>query len=250
MPDQQLIKSPEATESMRRAGKILGQTLKVVSAAVKPGVTGLELDALARKTIEAADGEPAFLGYQDFPATICFSVNEGLVHGLPTDRVVQAGDVIKIDIGVRVGGHNVDAARTILVPPVDPKHEALVDAAAEALEAGIAVVRDGVHLGDVQAAIQAVIERHGYGLVRSLTGHGIGQELHEPPQIPNYGEAGSGPVLEAGMTICLEPMLTAGTGEVVIGPDNWTVVSADNTPTAHVEQTILVTTTGADVLTA
>lgn len=249
MPDRKLIKSPEAIASMRRAGRILGQTLTTVCAAAKPGITGLELDALARKTIETAGGEPAFLGYQDFPATICFSVNDGLVHGIPTPYAVKPGDVVKIDIGVRVDGYNVDAARTVLVPPVDPKDQALVDATTEALEAGIAQVKDGVHLGTVQAAIQSVIKRHGYGLVRSLTGHGIGTELHEPPQIPNYGEAGSGPLLKAGMTICLEPMLTAGSGEVGTGPDGWTVVSKDGTQSAHVEETLLITEHGAEVLT-
>lgn len=249
MPDRALIKSPEAIASMRRAGKILGDTLKIVAAAVKPGVTGLELDTLARKTIEDAGAQPAFLGYQKYPATICLSLNEGLVHGIPTDRAIQGGDVVKLDIGVRVDGYNVDAARTILVPPIDPANQALVDAATGALEAGIAVVRDGVHLGDVQAAIQAVIEQHSYGLVRSLTGHGIGQGLHEAPQIPNYGERGSGPILKAGMTICLEPMLTAGSGKVQTGSDGWTVVSSDNTPTAHVEETILVTQSGNDILT-
>lgn len=249
MPNQAQVKSPEAIAVMRRAGKILARTLDVVGAAVSPGVTGLDLDAIAHKTIRQAGAEPAFLGYQDFPATICFSVNDGLVHGIPTAYNVQPGDVVKIDIGVRLGGYNVDAARTVLVAPVDPANRNLVTTAQQALDTGIARVRNGAKLGDVQAAIQEVIEQQGYGLVRQLTGHGIGAELHEAPQIPNYGIAGNGPILRTGMTICIEPMLTTGSGEIQYADDGWTVVSADGSMSAHVEETILVTPEGAEVLT-
>ncbi len=234
---------------MRRAGQILAATLTELEAAIKPGVTGARLNQLAERSIRSQGGEPAFLGYDDYPATICFSVNDGLVHGLPTERSLQAGDLVGLDCGVRLDGWNVDAARTVSVGPADPADQRLVETAWRALEAGLDRVRAGVHLGDVQHAIEQVIAQAGFGLVRNLTGHGIGRDVHEAPSIPNFGTPGDGPILKAGMTICLEPMLTAGTGETAQSKDGWTIVSADGTRAAHVEETILVTKTGAEVLT-
>lgn len=245
-----LIKSPEAVQAMRSAGAMLGKTLHVVSQAVKPGVTGDELDALARTTIVSLGGEPAFLGFEDFPATICLSINNAIVHGLPAGQVIRPGDVVGIDIGVRLNGWNTDAAITIQVDPTDADSQALIQATTDSLSAGIRTVRPGVKLGDVQSAMQQVIEDRGYGLVRSLTGHGIGQSVHEAPSIPNYGTKGTGIVLEPGMTFCLEPMLTIGSGKVKTDTDGWTIVTAEGGHGAHKEHTILVTKDGCEVLSA
>ncbi len=244
-----LVKSEAEIELMRRSGAMLRQALAVVAAAAKPGVTGTELDRLARDTIVAAGGEPGFLGFNDYPATICLSVNDQVVHGIPGKAALQPGDVVSIDIGVRYKGWNTDAARTVVLQSTDPADDRLVAVAQQALDAGIDTVRDGVRLGDVQAAIQAVIDAAGFGNVTSLTGHGIGRELHEPPSIPNAGTRGAGPILQAGMVICLEPMITRGTGKVVTAPDGWTIATADGSRAAHVEDTILVTRDGAEILT-
>lgn len=244
-----LRKTPAEIELIRRAASILAETLNVVGTAAIPGVSGLELDRLAQDTIVKLGGEPGFLGFQDYPATICLSVNEAVVHGIPTDETLKPGDVVSIDIGVRVNGWNADAAITKLLDPIDPEDQRLFDTASASLTAGIAKVKAGVHLGDVQAAIQQIIDASGFGNVRSMTGHGIGKELHEPPAIPNYGKAGTGSILEKGMVICLEPMITQGSGKVVTAEDGWTIVTADHTRAAHVEHTILVTASGADVLT-
>ena len=220
------IKSDKAIATIRRAGKILADVHTLLGTLIGPGVTGLELDTLAETFIRDHGAEPAFKGFDHFPATICFSVNEGMVHGLPSDRVIQPGDVVKLDVGVRLNGWNTDAARTHLVAPVDPANQQLLNVTRAALAAGVAQVRDGVPLGTVQAAIQQVIDDAHLGLVRQLTGHGIGRSVHEPPSIPNFGRAGEGNQLRTGMVICLEPMVTRGNGKVEISPDGWTYQSA------------------------
>ncbi len=245
-----LIKSPEAISALRKAGAMLGKTLQVVSAAAKPGVTGDQLDNLARSTIESLGGEPAFLGFDGFPATICLSINDAIVHGLPAGQVIRAGDVVGIDVGVRLDGWNTDAAVTVQVLPVTNEATNLIRATTNSLTAGISTVRPGVKLGDVQAAMQAVIEDHGYGLVRSLTGHGIGRSVHEAPSSPNYGTAGTGITLDPGMVFCLEPMLTIGSGKVHASGDGWTIVTDEGGLGAHQEHTILVTESGCEVLSA
>jgi len=245
-----LVKSPKAIKWMRQAGQMLGRTLQVVSAATKPGVTGDELDELARATIVSLGGEPGFTGFEGFPATICLSINDAIVHGLPAGQVIKSGDIVGIDVGVRLKGWNTDAAVTVAVDPVDPMDQALIDATYDSLLAGIRTVKPGAYLGDVQAAIQQIITDRGYGLVRSLTGHGIGRSLHEPPGIPNYGQRGTGIFLEPGMTFCLEPMLTIGSGDVRTSDDDWTIVTKEGGTGAHKEHTILVTESGCDVLSA
>ncbi|MBI4023222.1 type I methionyl aminopeptidase [Candidatus Berkelbacteria bacterium] len=245
----ELIKSTAALAAMRRAGQILAKTQATLISALKPGVTGTELDRLAEKTIASLGGQPSFKGFEGFPASVCLSVNDGLVHGIPNDRPFREGDLVGIDLGVCIDGWHVDAATTVGVGTIDPADQALVDTAWAAFRVGFAKARDGVHLGDVQHAIQTVIEAGGYGLVRNLSGHGIGQTLHEEPSIPNFGTPGQGLVLHTGMTICLEPMLTRGSAEIVTDADGWTIVTADGSRAAHVEHTILVTDTGAEILT-
>ncbi|MEK7785874.1 MAG: type I methionyl aminopeptidase, partial [Chloroflexota bacterium] len=243
---------PEAIGAMRAAGWMLGQTLQILSAAAKPSMSGDELDIIARDTIRALGGEPAFLGFEKFPSTICLSRNDAIVHGLPTGQRLAAGDIIGIDCGVRLNGWNTDAAVTITIGQPSGVDTNLITATHKALVAGIQMVRPGVQLGEVQAAIQAVIEKLGYGLVRTLTGHGIGRSLHEAPGIPNYGTVGTGIRLEAGMVFCLEPMLTTGSGAVKTAADGWTIVASEGSHirTAHQEHTILVTETGREVLSA
>ena len=247
-----LVKSGEAIASLRAAGTMLGQTLQILAAAVKPGLTGDELDQIARETIRSLGGEPGFIGFEDFPAAICLSINDAIVHGLPSGQTLREGDIVGIDCGVRLHGWNTDAAITVTVGEPSEIDRKLIAATRDALLAGIRAVKPGVQLGDVQAAIQAVIEGHGYGLVRTLTGHGIGRSLHEAPGIPNFGTPGTGVQLEAGMTFCLEPMLTTGSGAVKTAADGWTVVASEGSQirTAHQEHTILVTTAGCDVLSA
>lgn len=235
-------------ESMRRAGRILAIALEEASRVAKVGMTGKELDAHIAKVIADNGGEPAFLGFQDYPAVSCISVNDVLVHGLPDERPFQSGDVIGIDVGVRIDGWNTDAATTIVLPETDSENLKLVETAWKALDAGIALVRPGVHLGDIQHAMQEVIEASGYGNITSLTGHGIGQELHEDPSIPTEGKPGTGPVLEEGMTFCLEPMITRGGDKVATDSDGWSIRTADGSISAHVEHTILVTQSGAEIL--
>ncbi|MBI4185562.1 type I methionyl aminopeptidase [Candidatus Berkelbacteria bacterium] len=243
------IKSAKAIAATRQAGQILAEFLEKVTAQVKPGATGIALDQFAENFIRDHGAEPAFKGFLNFPHTLCVSINDGMVHGIPNRVEIKPGDVVKIDAGVKVRGWNTDAARTILVPPVNPISQVLVNVTQTALDAGISHVRDGTRLGTVQSAIQAVIEGAGLGLTKTLSGHGIGRSVHEPPTIPNYGKVETGELLQAGMVICLEPMVTLGNGQVVLDKsDGWTYRSVDHTITAHIEDTILVTRDGADVL--
>ncbi|MGI6103112.1 MAG: type I methionyl aminopeptidase [Patescibacteria group bacterium] len=243
------LRTPEEIARMRRAGEILAGALDVVVHAVQPDATGVALDRLAETYIRDHGAEPAFKGYRGYPASLCISINEEVVHGIPSQRPIAPGDLVSVDLGVKLQGWHVDAARSLVVPPADSADSALVAAAWEAFYAGFGQIRPGVKLGDVQAAIQTVIERHGYGLVRDLTGHGIGRSLHEAPDIPNYGNRGTGLSLQAGMTFCIEPMLTRGSGDVRTEADDWTIIAADRTRAAHVEETVLVTPDGAELLT-
>jgi len=242
-------KSLQAVNAMRHSGAILARTLQRLGDAARPGVSGQDLDQIARASITAAGALPAFLGYEGYPACVCISTNDVVVHGIPTGAPLESGDLVSIDIGVTYQGWNADGAATFMVGEVDPEHRRLVQATREALQAGIKQVQDGVHLGTVQAAIQAVAEREHLGIVRTLTGHGIGQSLHEPPSIPNFGTQGTGPKLKEGMTICLEPMLTLGGAAVITDQDGWTIRTKDGSISAHEEHTILVTKQGAEILT-
>jgi methionyl aminopeptidase len=224
--------------------------LQRVAAAVVPGMLTRDLDALARKLIGERGGTPSFLGYRGFPAALCVSVNDEVIHGIPGDRRILPGDVVSLDVGVLYQGFHGDTATTVLVGVSDPDIIRLVDATRRARDAGIASVRAGARLGDVSHAIEQVVHQAGCSVVREFVGHGIGQQLHEDPQIPNYGSPGRGPVLKVGMTLCIEPMVNLGRPEVSVLRDGWTVVAKDGRPSAHFEHTIAVCENGAEIVTA
>lgn len=239
---------------MRQAGRIVAEVLERMRETVAPGVMTAELDALAEQVIRRHSAIPSFKDYpassaHPFPGSICASVNEELVHGIPGSRVLQEGDIISIDVGAIHQDYHGDAAVTLLVGEVDGETRRLVEVTEGALQAGIAQARAGNRSGDISAAIQEVVERHGFNVVREYTGHGIGRQMHEEPQVPNFGEPGHGVLLRSGMTIALEPMVLAGDYRVRVRDDHWTVVSADGRPTAHFEHTILIRDGAAEILT-
>ncbi|MBI2965151.1 MAG: type I methionyl aminopeptidase [Chloroflexi bacterium] len=234
---------------MREAGRVVARTLDLLAGALAPGLPTKELDRLARSEIKALGARPSFLGYLGYPAVICVSVNDEIVHGIPGDRVVKEGDLVSIDAGAVVDGFHGDAAVTLIVGETTPERRALVDATRKSLELGIEAARPGNRVGDVSAAIEGYIEQLGYGLVREYVGHGIGRKLHEPPQVPNYGPAGQGPVLRVGMTIAIEPMVNLGDWKTRTLDDEWTVVTLDGSPSAHFEHTVAITAGGPEVLT-
>ena len=234
---------------MREAGRVTARALSAVGAAVRPGVTTKELDEVAVAVIEAAGAKPAFLGYHGFPATICASRNCEVVHGIPGKVRLVEGDIISIDMGAIVDGYFGDSARTFPVGRVSERATALMDATLLSLEAGIAKCVPGNRLYDIGAAVQAVAEGAGFSVVREYVGHGIGRQMHEEPQVPNYGTAGKGPVLAAGMVLAIEPMINAGGAGVRQMDDGWTVVTADGKPSAHFEHTVAITAEGPWVLT-
>ncbi|HEX7879345.1 MAG TPA: type I methionyl aminopeptidase [Candidatus Eisenbacteria bacterium] len=242
------IKSPSEVEAMRGSARLVSRTLDELAGHVKAGVTTLELDRLAMEFIRKNGGTPSFLGYRGYRHTICASVNEEVVHGIPGKRVLKDGDIISVDVGVLMNGFHGDSARTFTVGAVTGQAEQLLKVTRESLLKGIEQVRAGNRLGDVSSAIQAHVESHGLSIVRSLVGHGIGRDLHEDPQIPNYGQPGSGVVLKPGMVFAIEPMVNVGGWEVETLKDGWTVVSSDRSLAAHFEHTVAVTENGPDIL--
>ena len=246
------IKTQEQLTIMREAGLVVARTLDVVAAAVRPGITTAELDALAEHEIRAAGATPSFLGYHGYPATICTSVNEEIVHGIPTPaRRLNEGDIISIDCGAIVSGWHGDAARTVGVGTISAEHAGLLSACEAALWHGLAQARPGGRLGDISHAVQTSIEQAGpYGVVEEYTGHGIGSAMHMDPPVPNYGRAGRGPRLRAGMALAIEPMVTLGSPETILLDDGWTVITADRNWAAHFEHTVAITADGPWVLTA
>jgi methionyl aminopeptidase len=246
------IKTQEQLTIMREAGLVVARALDVVAAAVRPGITTAELDALAEHEIRAAGATPSFLGYHGYPATICTSVNEEIVHGIPTPaRRLNEGDIISIDCGAIVGGWHGDAARTVGVGTISAEHAALLSACEAALWHGLAQARPGGRLGDISHAVQTSIEQAGpYGVVEEYTGHGIGTAMHMDPPVPNYGQPGRGPWLRAGMALAIEPMVTLGSPETILLDDGWTVITADRSWAAHFEHTVAITADGPWVLTA
>jgi methionyl aminopeptidase len=244
-------KSADEIELMRRAGRITAKAREEVVAAVRPGVTTGQLDRLAEKVIRAEGATPSFKGYRGFPASICASVNEEVVHGIPGDRVLREGDLFKVDVGAIWKGFHGDSAVSVFVgEPASGEVEKLVEVTRQSLEAGIAQLRPGSRLSDVSHAVQQVVEGAGFSVVREYVGHGIGRALHEDPQIPNYGPPGRGPEIKPGLVVAVEPMVNMGEWKTEVKGDDWTVVTADGSISAHFEHTIAVTEDGPEVLTA
>ena len=245
------LKSPREIETMVVGGKILADTHAAVRAALRPGVSTADLDKVAEDFIRSHTGAvPSFKGLYGFPASICASVNEEIVHGIPsTKRILKDGDIISVDIGVFYGGLHTDAARTLAVGSIDAQTQRLLDVTEASLEAGIAQAIPGNHVGDIGAAIEAVVLKSGFTVVRELVGHGVGHSMHEEPQVPNYGKPKRGKKLEVGLTIAIEPMVNAGVAGTRTLGDKWTVVTIDGARSAHFEHTVAVTVDGPRVLT-
>jgi len=235
-----IIKSEEEIVIMRKAGKIVAEVLKAVSESMEPGMKTKELDIIAEKELERLGAKSSFKGYRGFPATICVSINDEIVHGIPGERVLKDGDIVSLDFGAIYDGFQGDSAMTATVGKAEPESMRLIEATRDTLFAGIAAARDGATLGDVSAAIQKCAETKGYSVVREYTGHGIGRDMHEDPQIPNFGSPGTGPTLKKGMTLAIEPMLNTGTWRTRVADDNWTVLTADGGLSAHFEHTIAI----------
>ncbi len=234
---------------MAASGAVLAECLDLLDAAVVPGVTTGELDAMAEEFIVSRAGVPSFKGYHGFPGTICSSVNTEVVHAIPGPVTLAEGDIISIDCGVTLDGWVSDSARTIAVGEVSAVASNLMDATRRSLAAGIQAARPGNHTGDIGAAVQAVVERAGFQVVRTLVGHGVGRSIHEEPQVPNFGKAGTGILLEEGIVIAIEPMVTQGNPECVIGSDGWVVTTKDGGLAAHFEHTVAITASGPRILT-
>ncbi len=234
---------------MREAGQIVGQTLQILRKAIKPGITTAQLDALAKRKIESCNAQPAFLGYRGFPASICASLNEEVVHGIPGLRRLKNGDIISIDVGVYYKGYYGDAAVTFPVGEVSLQALELLEVTEQSLHEGLSKAYPGKRLQDISHAIQNYVESRGYSVVRNYVGHGIGSEMHEEPQVPNFGLPGKGPRLEAGMVLAIEPMVNVGTWEVETLKDDWTVVTADRSLSAHFEHTVAILEDGPTILT-
>ncbi len=243
------IKSPQELVSMRRAGAIVGAVIDLLKAAVAPGMTTLDLDRIAYKEITRQGAKPTFMGYQGFPASICTSVNEEIVHGIPGDRVLLEGDIVKVDVGATIEGFIGDAAVSLAVGEVTPEATDLMEHTRISLEVGIEAAQPGGRVGDIGAAVQSYGESRGYGVVREFVGHGVGRFLHEDPQVPNYGQAGMGPLLRVGMCIAIEPMFNMGDWHTKILDDQWTVITADGKLSAHFEHSIAITEDGPEILT-
>ena len=243
-------KSRNELEKMRRAGVIVAETLRALRKMVAPGVSTLELDAYAEKTIRSAGAYPTFKGYRGFPASICASVNDEVVHGIPSTRQLREGDIIKIDCGATLDGYVGDAAITVSVGNVNPEIEKLMQVTRDSLFCAVRQMVPGNRLYDVSYAVQKHVEENGFSVVRDFCGHGIGQRMHEDPQVPNYGRPGTGLKLKEGLVLAIEPMVNVGTHEVNILPDGWTVKTKDGKPSCHFEHTIAVTEDGPVVLTA
>jgi len=244
-----IIKTAEEIAVMRQAGRIVADILGILSRQVRPGMKTKELDTIAARELERLGAKPSFKGYHGFPANVCVSINDEIVHGIPGERVLREGDIASLDFGAIFKGFQGDAALTVGVGEISPAAKHLIETTEGALEAGINAARSGARLGDISTAIQNYAESRGFSVVREYTGHGIGREMHEEQQIPNFGLPGSGPVLKEGMTLALEPMVNAGDWRTRVGDDHWTVLTADGSLSAHFERTIAITDGEPEVLT-
>jgi len=234
---------------MRRAGKVVRDTLCMLEVYIKPGIETIKLDRLAEEFIRSQGAIPGFKGLYGFPATLCISVEDEVVHGIPGKRVLKEGEIVGLDVGSIVDGYYGDHARSFSVGGIDEGHKKLLSVTKESLMNGIEQARPGNRIGDIGHAIQLHAESHGYGVVTTLVGHGIGTKLHEDPQIPNYGRKGSGPKIKEGMCFAIEPMINMGTAKVFTKSDQWTICTVDGKPSAHFEHTITITKNGAEILT-
>ena len=243
-------KSKSEIEKMAAAGRVVAETLALMGEHAKPGVTTGELDSIAEEYIRSQGGEPTFKGYRGYPASICASPNDMIVHGIPGVFRLSEGDCLSVDVGVTLDGFVADSAYTFPIGEVSEEAERLLEAGQAALAAGIEQCRLGNRLSDISHAIQVATESEGFSVVRSLVGHGVGRSMHEEPQIPNYGEPGRGPQLAEGMTFAIEPMITAGSADVVLHDDEWSISTADDSLAAHFEHTVAITAEGPRILTA
>jgi methionyl aminopeptidase len=245
-----VCKSSSEIEKMRRSGRIVRQVLDAVKEAVAPGISTMDLERIAERKIKEFGAKPAFKGYYDYPCVLCTSINNEIVHGIPSEkRVLKAGDIVSIDTGVVLDGYYGDAAITVPVDGLTPELQKLLDVTRESLYRGIEKVRIGNSVGDIGAAVQSHVEANGFSVVRKLVGHGIGTKLHEEPQVPNYGTPGSGPKLREGMVLAIEPMVNVGKYGARVLDDNWTEVTEDGSYSAHFEHTVAVTKNGPMILT-
>lgn len=243
------IKSEREIELMREAGKMVSMTHKYLKNFVKAGITTKELDRLAEEYIRKMGGVPTCKGYEGFPATLCTSVNDTVVHGIPDNYKLKNGDIITIDMVIGYKGYQGDAAWTYAVGDISDEKKYLMEHTEKALYEGVKQVKPGNHIGDISAAVESYATKHNLGVVKELCGHGIGREMHEDPEVPNYGIKGTGPKLREGMVICIEPMLNLGTADIYMLDDDWTIKTDDGMPAAHYEHTILVTKDGYEILT-
>ncbi len=244
-----VIKSPSELDAMRRVNRMTAQVRDELAAMVRPGITTLELGNAAFELIRKLGGTSAFYGYHGFPGQICVSINEEVVHGIPGKRVIREGDIVSIDTGITFGGFIGDTAITVAAGEIDDEKKKLLEVTKAALDAGVAKAVVGNRLGDISHAIQTVVEAAGFSVVREFVGHGIGRDMHEDPQIPNFGKAGHGPKLKPGMTLAIEPMVNIGGPKVKVLGDNWTAVTCDGSASAHFEHTVAVGVTAPEILT-
>lgn len=244
-------KTQNQIRAIRESGEMLSNVLSYLIVQVKEGMSTKDLAVLAANELQRLGGQPAFLNYQGFPDVLCTSINNEVVHGIPRkDKIIKDGDLLSLDFGVTYKGMITDAARTIIVgKPKSQKHVDFVENTKRSLYEGIATLKDGIRVGDIGHAIESYLNRFGYGIVRDLVGHGVGHYLHEDPNIPNYGRANTGPWLEKNMTIAIEPMTTLGRDDVMISKDNWTILTRDDSLSAHFEHTVLITAEGSEILT-
>lgn len=243
------IKTADEVKKIRCASKIVARTLALLKKKVRVGMSTQDLDRIARKNIEAEGAAPAFLGYRGYPAALCVSINEEIVHGIPrAERMIEDGDIVSFDVGSLLNGFYGDAAITVPVGKVKPEKLKLMEVTEKSLYKALSIIKNGVRLGDVSCVVQQFIEKEGMSVVKDFTGHGIGRNLHEEPSIPNFGSSGDGMVLSSGMTLAIEPMVCLGRGDIVVQKDGWTAVSADGSCSAHFEHTVCVTDSGCEIL--
>ena len=245
-----VLKSDAEIEVMARAGRVVADTIALLGEHMRPGVTTKELDSLAEEFIRTHGGVPTFKGYRGYPASVCLSPNDMVVHGIPGVYALEEGDVLSVDVGVTLDGFVADSAYTFPVGAISEEAERLLDACKAALDAGIEQAVAGNRVGDMSAAVQEAAESRGFSVIRSLVGHGVGRQMHEEPQIPNFGEPGRGPKLEPGMTLAIEPMIAVGSPEIYVQDDEWSISTRDASLTAHFEHTVAVTEDGPRILTA